>query len=148
MRLLLQRVSQAQVDIAGQTVGQIGQGYLALVAVTEGDGQEDLDYLVRKMTNLRVFADEEGKLNKSILDVQGAVLSVSQFTLFADTHKGNRPNFMAAARPELAKPLYDQFNAAVKATGLHVEQGQFGADMHVSLTNDGPVTIMIDSKNK
>jgi len=117
-----------------------------LVGVEEEDQQEDIDYLVRKISNMRIFEDSQGKMNLSIEDVGGEILSISQFTLYADTKKGNRPSFTKAAKPEKAIPIYDAFNAQLKATGLTVQTGIFGADMQVSLLNDGPVTIIIDSK--
>ncbi len=148
MRAVIQRVSEARVDIEGETEGAIKQGLLVLLGVEDEDGQEDVDYLVRKISKMRIFEDEEGKMNLSVQDVEGAVLSISQFTLHANTKKGNRPSFIEAARPEVSKPLYEKFNEGLKATGLPVETGEFGADMQVHIVNDGPVTILVDSKNK
>lgn len=144
MRVVLQKVSHAQVAIDGTIVGKIGQGYMLLVGFAPNDGDEQLDYLVHKITNLRVFEDENGKMNKGLRDVGGAILSISQFTLYADTRHGNRPGFTGAAKPEIAEPLYDRFNKKLAATGIHVETGHFGADMQVDLENDGPVTIIYE----
>ncbi|MCS6835981.1 MAG: D-aminoacyl-tRNA deacylase [Anaerolineae bacterium] len=146
MRLLLQRVSQAQVVVGDEVVGQVGLGYLALLGVTHGDSQAEVDKLAHKLVNLRVFDDERGKLNLSLLDVGGGVLLVSQFTLYANARGGRRPDFLAAARPEHAEPLVQAFAARLRALGVqHVEQGRFGAAMRVSLTNEGPVTLWLDS---
>lgn len=144
MRVVLQRVNHAQVAIDGEVVGKIGQGYLLLVGFGPADTAETLDYLVHKIVNLRVFESEPGKMNRSIQDVGGAILSVSQFTLYADVRKGNRPGFSGAAKPELATRLYDQFNQKLAATGVPVATGRFGADMQVTLENDGPVTILYE----
>ncbi|EPH93180.1 MULTISPECIES: D-aminoacyl-tRNA deacylase [unclassified Enterococcus] len=148
MRAVIQRVSSASVSINDQVVGKIGQGLLVLLGIHETDTKEDIDYLVRKIALMRIFEDEQEKMNLSISDIGGQILSVSQFTLFADTKKGNRPSFIEAARPETAIPLYEAFNEALKSKGIPVATGKFGADMAVSLVNDGPVTIIIDSKNK
>ncbi|HFU1090882.1 TPA: D-aminoacyl-tRNA deacylase [Streptococcus suis] len=147
MKVIIQRVTQASVTIEGTVHGQIDQGLLLLVGVGPDDSQEDLDYAVRKIVNMRIFSDEAGKMNKSIQDVAGKILSISQFTLFADTKKGNRPAFTGAAAPALASQLYDAFNQALSAF-VPVEVGIFGADMAVSLVNDGPVTIVLDTKNR
>ncbi|WP_267201656.1 D-aminoacyl-tRNA deacylase [Limosilactobacillus kribbianus] len=144
MRIVLQRVSHAQVSIDGTVVGKIGQGYMLLVGFAPDDTDEQLDYLVHKVVNLRVFEDENGKMNKGLKDVDGEILSISQFTLYADTRHGNRPGFTDAARPEIAEPLYDRFNEKLAATGVHVETGRFGADMQVDLENDGPITIIYE----
>ncbi|KRL75697.1 D-Tyr-tRNAtyr deacylase [Secundilactobacillus paracollinoides DSM 15502 = JCM 11969] len=134
--------------IENKTVGSIQQGYLLLVGAEDTDGTEEIDYLVRKITRLRVFADEAGKMNLSIQDIGGAILSVSQFTLYADTKKGNRPSFVKAGNPEHANKIYEQFNDKLREEGLKVETGEFGADMQVNLVNDGPVTILFDTDNK
>ncbi|MBO1300671.1 MULTISPECIES: D-aminoacyl-tRNA deacylase [unclassified Enterococcus] len=148
MRAVIQRVSQAAVSIDEQEVGRINHGLLILLGVHETDTQTDVDYLIKKIAQMRIFEDEQGKMNLSIEDVKGALLSISQFTLFADTKKGNRPSFIAAARPETAISLYEAFNDGLRQRGITVETGEFGADMAVSLVNDGPVTIIIDSQNK
>jgi D-tyrosyl-tRNA(Tyr) deacylase len=142
-------VSEASVSIEGQIYSQIQQGMLILLGIENKDSQEDIDWLCKKIANLRIFSDENGQMNKSVLDIKGQVLVVSQFTLHAKTKKGNRPSFIEAARPEIAIPLYETF---VKRLTLDIQSqvmtGQFGADMQVSLCNDRPVTILIDSKNK
>lgn len=147
MKIIIQRVSQASVTIEGSIHGQIDQGLLLLVGVGPDDSQEDTDYAVRKVVNMRIFSDEEGKMNQSVQDVAGQILSISQFTLFADTKKGNRPAFTGAAGPDMASDFYDRFNAAL-AEFVPVEVGIFGADMQIALTNDGPVTIVLDTKNR
>ena len=148
MRVVLQRVSSASVTVDGQELGTIDQGYMLLVAIQDADTEAELDYLVRKITGLRVFEDEAGKMNLSIQDVGGSILSISQFTLYADTRRGNRPSFTDAGAPAYAEKMYDQFNTKLAATGLTVTTGEFGADMKVSLVNDGPVTIIFDTDNK
>lgn len=148
MRLVIQRVSHAKVEIDQQVVGEIEQGFMVLVGVEEEDEQEDVDYLVRKVSKMRIFSDEEGKMNLSLDQVGGKVLSISQFTLHADTRKGNRPSFTRSAYPEKGQQLYESFNQGLEVAGIQVETGEFGADMQVSLTNDGPVTILIDSKDR
>ncbi|EKU94303.1 D-tyrosyl-tRNA(Tyr) deacylase [Alloiococcus otitis] len=148
MRVLIQRVSKASVRIQEEVIGKIDQGFLVLVGVEDEDGPEDVDYLVRKVSQMRIFEDEAGKLNLSIDQVGGSILSISQFTLHANTKKGNRPSFVRAGQPDHAEKLYQEFNQKLKDQGLPVETGQFGADMAVSLVNDGPVTIWLDSKNK
>lgn len=148
MRVVIQRVSQANVIADGVESGKIEKGFLLLVGVEEEDASEDVDYLTRKIANLRVFEDEEGKMNLSLREVQGEILSISQFTLHANTKKGNRPSFVQAAKPEKADALYEELNTNLRNEGFKVETGIFGADMDVSLVNDGPVTILIDSKNK
>lgn len=146
MRVIVQRCSRAEVRIDNQVYGKIGTGFLLLVGITHEDSERDADYIAKKVANMRVFNDAEGKMNLALKDVNGAILSISQFTLYGDTRKGNRPSFINAARPELASPLYDYFNETLrKEYGLHVETGQFGADMQVDFINDGPVTILIDS---
>ena len=146
MRAVLQRVSEASVSIEGEVIGAIGRGLLVLLGVEEGDNDGDLDYLLRKIPALRIFEDEAGKMNLSVADVKGSFLVVSQFTLIADTAKGNRPSFFRAARPDVANPTYERFVAALRAAGFPVETGRFGANMQVRLTNDGPVTILLDTK--
>lgn len=146
MRVVVQRCSRAEVRIDGETVGQIGRGFLLLVGITDGDTQAQADLLAKKVAQMRVFEDAEGKMNLALKDVDGAILSISQFTLYADCKKGNRPSFIRAARPETAAPLYDYFNAVLRFQyDLHVETGRFGADMKVDFINDGPVTILLDS---
>lgn len=148
MRVLIQRVSEASVTIGGEIKGKIGQGFLLLVGIGENDDHSDIDWLVQKIVNMRIFSDEEGKMNCSIQDISGSFLVISQFTLHASTKKGNRPSFIEAAKPELAIPLYEAFIDKLKAVKLTVETGVFGADMQVALINDGPVTIWLDSKDK
>lgn len=146
MRIVVQRVSSAHVAIAGKTVGAIDQGYMILVGIGPNDTSFVADKLAAKVAKLRVFGDATGKMNLSIMDIGGSVLSISQFTLYADVRKGNRPGFTNAATPELGSRLYDYFNTSLRNLGLHVETGEFGADMQVSLVNDGPVTIIYDSE--
>jgi len=149
MRALIQRVSQGKVILADDSVsGQINRGLLVLLGIETEDKEEDILYLVHKIVQLRVFDDEAGVMNKSVIDIRGDLLVVSQFTLHASTKKGNRPSYIRAARPEIAIPLYERFIQLLKDLGLPVETGQFGAMMQVSLVNDGPVTIWMDSKNK
>ena len=149
MRVVVQRVSSASVTIGGTVKSSIGHGLLVLLGVGPDDGQEDLDYLVKKVSALRIFDDEEGVMNRSVVDVGGEVLVVSQFTLMASTKKGNRPSYIRAAGHELAVPMYEAFCAALSAAiGRSVGTGQFGAEMAVSLINDGPVTILIDSQQR
>ena len=147
MKIVVQRVKQAQVSIEGQVYSQIKQGLLLLVGVGPEDQLEDLDYAVRKLINMRIFSDAEGKMNLSVKDIEGEILSISQFTLFADTKKGNRPAFTAAAQPGMAEAFYQDLNREL-AKEVPVETGVFGADMQVELINDGPVTIILDTKNK
>ena len=149
MRIVLQRVKSASVAIEGSVVGEIEQGFLLLVGVGPDDTRDDASYLARKIAGMRIFSDENGKMNLSIDQVGGKILSVSQFTLFADTKKGNRPSFTGAASPEAANKLYEEFNEILLTEyGLIVETGEFGADMRVNLVNDGPVTILLDTKNQ
>ena len=148
MRVVLQRVSHASVTVEEKVIGKIQRGFLLLVGVTHDDTMEDMEYLVRKIVQMRIFEDEEGKLNRSIQDIGGKILSVSQFTLYADTKKGNRPSFSKAAPGDVALKMFEQFNGLLRDTGIPVETGQFGADMKVELLNDGPVTILLDSKNR
>ena len=147
MKIIVQRVKQAQVSIEGQVYSQIKQGLLLLVGVGPEDQAEDLDYAVRKLVNMRIFSDAEGKMNLSVKDIKGEILSISQFTLFADTKKGNRPAFTAAAKPDMAETFYQDLNREL-AKEVPVETGVFGADMQVELINDGPVTIILDTKNR
>ena len=144
MRAVLQRVSSAAVVVDGQTVGRIGVGLMVLLGVEPSDTPADAAYLAGKTLGLRIFEDDDGKMNRSVVDVGGAVLAISQFTLLGDCRKGRRPSFVGAARPEVAEPLYEAFVAAVR-TELSCETGRFGAEMKVSLVNDGPVTLMLDS---
>ena len=146
MRAVVQRVSEASVSIAGKTVGAIGKGFLILLGITGDDTPELCAYLAEKCAGLRVFTDENDKMNLSLQDVAGEVLVVSQFTLYGDCRKGKRPSFIAAARPETAIPLYERVVAELRDHDLHVETGEFGADMQISLTNDGPVTIVMESE--
>ncbi len=148
MRVVIQRVSKASVLAEGKENGRIGQGFLLLVGVEEEDTSEDVKYLTRKIANMRIFEDDQEKMNLSLNQVGGEILSISQFTLHADTKKGNRPSFVQAAKPEKANALYEELNEGLRNEGINVETGVFGADMEVSLVNDGPVTILIDSKNK
>ena len=144
MKFLIQRVTKAQVDIAGSTVGKINKGYLVLIGIAEGDSPEIANRLIRKMMNLRIFADENGKTNLSLKDVNGELLLVSQFTLYANCNQGNRPPFHGAGNPQLAKELYQYIIEECRKEISVVETGEFGADMQVSLTNDGPFTLMLE----
>jgi D-tyrosyl-tRNA(Tyr) deacylase len=146
MRAVVQRVSQASVEVAGEVVGRIDRGLLVLVGVSTADGPADADWLAERLVGLRIFADADGRFDASVIDVAGAVLVVSQFTLCADTRKGRRPSFTGAARPEQAEPLYQRVAGAIAARGVPVDTGRFGADMQVRLVNDGPVTILLDSR--
>ncbi|MFJ8237324.1 D-aminoacyl-tRNA deacylase [Ureibacillus sp. NPDC094379] len=146
MKVVIQRSKQASVTVDGNITGAIDQGYVLLVGITHTDTIEDIQYVAKKVAELRLWEDEEGKMNHSILEHGGDILSVSQFTLYAETKKGRRPSFIEAARPEVAKPLWDEFNEALRNLGLKVETGIFGAMMDVSLINDGPVTIIVESK--
>ena len=148
MRVVLQRSKNASVTVNGTVTGAIDKGYVLLVGITHSDTEDDIAYIAKKIADLRIWEDEEGKMNRSILEVGGDILSVSQFTLYADTRKGKRPSFVEAARPEQAEPLWVSFNEQLKAHGLHVETGVFGAMMDVALINDGPVTIIVESKAK
>ena len=149
MRAVIQRVKEASVSIRGSVTGKISQGLLILVGIEESDTAEDVDWLTGKIARLRVFNDAQDVMNLSVRDINGEILVVSQFTLHASTRKGNRPSYIRAARPETAIPLYDQFVRKMEAeTGKQVKTGEFGAMMEVSLINDGPVTILIDTKNK
>lgn len=146
MRAVVQRVSEANVVIDRQVVGEINQGFMILLGIHEEDTLKDVEYLVGKIAKLRVFEDEAGKMNRNIAAVSGSVLSISQFTLYAETKKGNRPSFIKAAKPEIAIPLYEAFNQGLQSEGIPVATGEFGADMKVSLINDGPVTIILDTR--
>ena len=146
MRLVVQRVSEASVEIEGKINGQIKQGFMVLVGITNDDNEEIVDKMVNKLINLRIFENEKKKLNLSLMDIKGEILSISQFTLYANCKKGRRPSFLDAAKPEISKPLYEYFNQALENAGVHTETGIFGAMMKVSLINDGPTTIILDSK--
>ncbi len=148
MRAVIQRVERASVSVEGEIRGQIGAGFLVLIGVEEGDGDADFKYIAEKVPNLRVFEDEQGKMNRSLLDVGGELLAVSQFTLLGDARGGRRPSFITAARPETADPMYERLVADWRARGIRVETGVFGAHMKVSLVNDGPVTILLDSRRR
>ena len=145
MRVLLQRVKQASVEIDGNVNGEIGQGLLLLVGFTGNDGDKEIEYLARKVLNARIFSDADDKMNLNLQQVSGSILSISQFTLYAQTRKGNRPSFTRAQNPDIASKNYDKFNEKLRGSGVQVETGIFGADMQVSLVNDGPVTIMYDT---
>lgn len=144
MKVVLQRSKEASVTVGGKTVGQIDSGLVLLVGVTHEDSEAEAAYLAEKIVHLRIFEDEEGKMNRSLLDAGGAILSVSQFTLYGDCRKGRRPNFMNAAKGDQAKHIYDRFNELLQEKGVQVETGQFGAMMDVSLINDGPVTLLLE----
>lgn len=149
MRAVIQRVTEASVTIGGKINGQIQHGLMILLGIEPADGPEDISWLSAKIAGLRIFNDGEGVMNRSVVDIDGGILVISQFTLFASTRKGNRPSYIRAARPEIAIPLYESFVAGLSAViGKPVETGIFGADMKVSLVNDGPVTILIDSKQR
>jgi len=149
MRAVIQRVTRAQVKVKELITGSIDSGFLVLLGIEQEDSKEDAEWLARKISSMRIFSDDEGLMNKSLFDIEGSILLVSQFTLHASTKKGNRPSFIKAARPEVAVPLYDYFKFVLKKEGIKkLEEGVFGAMMEVSLINDGPVTIIIDSKNK
>lgn len=146
MKIIIQRVKESSVTIEGEVRGKINKGYMTLVGFCETDHQAIVDKMVDKMIGLRIFEDMQGKMNLSLADVEGEILSISQFTLYADCKKGRRPGFTDAASPKQAIPLYDYYNHKIKEHGIHVETGEFGADMKVALINDGPVTIILDSK--
>ncbi|MFD2446180.1 D-aminoacyl-tRNA deacylase [Bacillus sp. CGMCC 1.16607] len=146
MRVVVQRSKEAKVTVKGEITGQISMGLVLLVGVTHDDTMDDAEFVADKIANLRIFEDENEKMNHSLLDVGGEILSVSQFTLYGDCRKGRRPNFMDAARPEYALEIYEKFNAILREKGIKVETGIFGAMMDVSLVNDGPVTLIIESK--
>ena len=146
MRAVVQRVTHADVSVDNKITGAIGKGYMVLLGVEEGDSEADAEYMAEKIAGLRVFEDNEGKMNLSLMDIGGAVLSVSQFTLLADARKGRRPSFVRAARPEEANRLYIYFNEKVREKGIRVAEGVFQAEMLVRINNDGPVTILLDSR--
>lgn len=146
MRALIQRVKEARVEVSGKTVGSAGKGLLIFLGVCRGDSDKDLDYMVKKVSGLRIFEDADGKMNLSVKDVGGEALVVSQFTLCADTRKGNRPSFQDAEEPDKAKKTYLEFIEKMKASGVRVASGEFAASMDVHLVNDGPVTIMLESR--
>ena len=149
MRAVIQRVSKASVDIEGKTKGSIEQGLLVLLGIEDSDNQDDIEWLTKKIVQLRIFSDVSGLMNKSVLEICGSILLISQFTLFAQTKKGNRPSFIRASKPEIAIPIYEHFCKELSfSLGKEVQTGVFGADMQVSLINDGPVTIIMDTKNK
>lgn len=148
MRAIIQRVSQASVTVNKNTVGEIAHGFLILLGITHSDTAMDADWIVGKISKLRIFEDDDGKLNKNITNVEGSILLVSQFTLYGNCKKGNRPSFMDAARPEQAKPMYEYVIAKLQEAGITVETGSFGEYMKVSLVNDGPTTILLDSPVK
>lgn len=146
MRVVVQRVTHAAVDVEGRRIGQIGPGLLALVGIAPGDGERELRWMAEKVVHLRVFEDAEGRMNRSLLDVAGEVLAVSQFTLYGDARKGRRPSFVDAAPPDVARPRYDRFCELLGEAGVrHVARGAFGEHMQVSLLNDGPVTLLLDT---
>lgn len=149
MRAVIQRTSHSCVVIGGVCHGEIGTGLNVLIGITEGDSEEDIEWLCHKIVNLRIFDDEDGVMNRSVLDVNGEILVISQFTLYASTRKGNRPSYIRAARPEISVPLYEKFiDTLENILGKRVKKGIFGADMKVTIVNDGPVTILIDTKNR
>ena len=148
MRVVIQRVSEASVKVDNKIVGEIGKGLMLLIGVDESDENTDADWLVKKIIDVRVFSDDEGKMNHSVKDINGEILCISQFTLISDYKKGNRPSYIKAARPDKAIPLFEYFKDEMKKSGLKTESGIFGADMKVSLINDGPVTLVFDRKTK
>lgn len=149
MRAVIQRVAEACVKVNGRVTGSIGKGLLILVGIEDADTQEDIDWLTKKIVGLRIFDDENGVMNLSVMDIGGSILAVSQFTLMASTKKGNRPSYIRASKGDFAQPMYEKFCQALeKESGKKTEKGIFGADMKVSLLNDGPVTIIMDTKNK
>lgn len=146
MRAVVQRVKRAEVTVDNAVIGSIGHGIMLLLGIEEDDGEKDLDYMCDKVPNLRIFEDENGKMNKSLTDVGGRLLVVSQFTLLGDARKGRRPSFIQAAAPDKAIPMYEKFISSMKGLNIDTQTGEFGADMQVALVNDGPVTILLDSK--
>lgn len=145
MKLVIQRVANATVKVEGETIGEIEKGFLVFVGIKKGDTTKEADILIKKLCNLRVFEDENNKMNLALKDIKGKLLIVSQFTLYADCRKGNRPSFIEAERPEIAEPLYEYFKQGCKNEGIQVESGKFGADMKISLLNDGPITIILET---
>lgn len=145
MKVVVQRSKEAKVTVEGQVEGEISSGLVLLVGISQDDHESDCEYVAEKIANLRIFEDSDGKMNHSVLDQGGEILSISQFTLYGDTKKGRRPNFMNAAKPDHAEPLYEKFNDLLKDKGLRVETGVFGAMMDVSLVNDGPVTLIVET---
>ena len=148
MRVLLQRVSKASVSVESRTIGKISQGFVVFLGISKDDSDKDIRHIVEKVTNLRVFVDSEGKFNLSALDIKADLLIISQFTLYADSSKGRRPSFLQAALPEKAEPMFNQTVGLFKETGLNVQTGQFQANMMVSICNDGPFTVMLDSEDR
>ncbi len=148
MRILVQRVLSSEVEVKGKIVGKSGHGLLLFVGFTEGDSSKEIDYMVDKVINLRIFDDENGVMNKSLLDISGSILSISQFTLYADASKGRRPSYIGALKSDKASILYDEFNKKLKETKVPTETGIFGAEMKVSLINDGPITIMLEKESR
>lgn len=148
MKAIIQRVREASVSIEGSVRGSIGPGFLVLLGVADSDTEEDLDYMVKKITNMRIFTDDEDKMNLALKDVNGELLIISQFTLFANTRKGNRPSFIEAGAPDFSKKMYLEFIKKCRDLGYETKEGKFGADMQISLINDGPVTISIDSSQR
>jgi len=149
MRAIIQRVSEASCKVNGEITGRIDQGLLVLLGIEDSDAEEDLKWLAQKIASMRIFSDEQGLMNRSVIDIEGSILLISQFTLFASTKKGNRPGFTRAARPDKAIPLYEQMiNELEVLTGKKTEKGIFGADMKIGLVNDGPVTIVVDTRSK
>ena len=149
MRVVVQRVSQSNVKVSGELIGEIEEGLMVLVSFVDEDNDTDLDWMTKKIINLRIFNDDEGKMNRSVQDVAGDILLVSQFTLHGSTKKGNRPSFIKAAKPDFANVMYERFIKVLEQTlGKEIQTGEFGGDMKVSLINDGPTTIIIDSRNK
>lgn len=147
MRVIVQRSKQSHVKVNNEKIGEINQGLVVLVGISEDDTIKDVEAIVQKLIHLRIFEDEDGKMNLSLLDIGGSILSISQFTLYADIRKGRRPNFMKAASPQAAEALYEQFNNTLRTENIHVETGEFGAMMDVSITNDGPVTIIMETED-
>ena len=148
MKIVVQRVKEANVKVDNEIVGKISEGLMLLIGVDEDDDTNDADWLIKKIIDLRIFSDQEGKMNLSVKDISGEILCISQFTLISDYKKGNKPSYIKAAKPEKAIPLFEYFKQEIKKSGLKIESGIFGADMKVSLLNDGPVTLVFDSKTK